>query len=213
MTPCGFGRPSAPGADACPPSWGRVALGVRGATSRAQAAGSGVRGLPGLAPGALLTFLAAGPAGAFPWDEAEAPPAPPPAVPPPVATMPETLSAMPETLSSAPDVPAAAAAAPAATSAAGAAADAVSAAADKVADAAPAAADAASAAADAAEKGGGTVPAVVLGLSPILLYGIFFLYREKFNPNVKVSDFLFAVLAIAVWVNFLSSIVFKFRFF
>ena len=160
-----------------------------------------------------MTFLAAGPAGAFPWDEAEAPPAPPPAVPPPVATMPETLSAMPETLTSAPDVPAAAAAAPAATSAAGAAADAVSAAADKVADAAPAAADAASAAADAAEKGGGTVPAVVLGLSPILLYGIFFLYREKSNPNVKVSDFLFAVLAIAVWVNFLSSLVFKFRFF
>ena len=152
-----------------------------------------MRGLPGLAPGALLTFLAAGPAGAFPWDEAEAPAAPPPA-----ATMPETLSAMPETLS-APDAPAVAAAAPAAPPAAGAAADAVSAAADKV--------------ADAAEKGGGTLPAVVLGLSPILLYGIFYLYRDKVDPNVKVSDYLYAVLATAVGVNFFSALVFKFRFF
>ena len=159
-----------------------------------------MRGLPGLAPGALLTFLAAGPAGAFPWDEAEAPAAPPPA-----ATMPETLSAMPETLS-APDAPAVAAAAPAAPPAAGAAADAVSAAADKVADAAPAATD-------AAEKGGGTLPAVVLGLSPILLYGIFYLYRDKVDPNVKVSDYLYAVLATAVGVNFFSALVFKFRFF
>ena len=160
-----------------------------------------------------MTFLAAGPAGAFPWDEAEVPPAPPVAVPPPVATMPETLSAMPETLSAASDVPAVAAAAPAATSAAGAAADAVSAAADKVADAAPAVADATAAAADAAEKGGGVLPAVVLGLMPILLYGIFYLFREKINPNVKVSDYLFAVLTIAVWLNFISAIVFKFRFF
>ena len=166
-----------------------------------------MRGLPGLAPGALLTFLAAGPAGAFPWDEAEAPAAPPPA-----ATMPETLSAMPETLS-APDAPAVAAAAPAAPPAAGAAADAVSAAADKVADAAPAATDAAAAAADAAEKGGGTLPAVVLGLSPILLYGVFYLYRDKVDPNVKVSDYLYAVLATAVGVNFFSALVFKFRFF
>ena len=77
----------------------------------------------------------------------------------------------------------------------------------------PRVADAAAAAADAAEKGGGTLPAVVLGLSPILLYGIFYLYRDKVDPNVKVSDYLYAVLATAVGVNFFSALVFKFRFF
>ena len=111
--------------------------------------------------------------------------------------MPETLSAMPESL--------------------GPAAEAATAAASKAADAAPAAAgagaDAAVAAADAAEKSGSIAPAALLGLSPILLYGMFFIYREKFNPNVKVSDFLFFVLCVAVWGNFLSTTFLKFRFF
>ena len=107
--------------------------------------------------------------------------------------MPETLSAMPESL--------------------GPAAEAATEAASKAADVAPAVADAAVAAADAAEKSGSFAPAAVLGLSPILLYGMFYIYREKFNPNVKVADFIFFVLCFAVFGNLLSTTFLKFRFF
>ena len=156
-----------------------MAAGPRGRAGVCRSRGAG--GARGHAPGALLTFLAAGPAVA---EEA-------------AASMPETLSAMPESL--------------------GPAAEAATAAASKAADAAPAAAaagaGAAVAVADAAEKSGSIAPAVVLGLSPILLYGIFYAYREKVNPNVKASDYLFAVLCFAVFGNLFSTAVLKFRFF
>lgn len=36
---------------------------------------------------------------------------------------------------------------------------------------------------------------LLLVLSPILLYGIFTLYRSKVNPRAKLSDFAFVVVS------------------
>lgn len=53
--------------------------------------------------------------------------------------------------------------------------------------------------ADAVQKSGGPpapAPAeLLLVLSPILLYGIFTLYRSKVNPRAKLQDFAFIVVS------------------
>lgn len=53
---------------------------------------------------------------------------------------------------------------------------------------------------------------VILAL-PIIIYGIFSLYRAKVNPRVKVSDFLFILAAVVIVANILSIAIFKKRIF
>lgn len=47
-------------------------------------------------------------------------------------------------------------------------------------------------------------PAVVL--SPVIMYGIFNLYRDRVNPRMKFSDFLFIVAGVAVVANLVSHV-------
>lgn len=54
---------------------------------------------------------------------------------------------------------------------------------------------------------------ILLVLSPILLYGVFSLYRSKVNPRAKLSDFSFIVVGLVIVANLVSIIVFKVRFF
>ena len=54
---------------------------------------------------------------------------------------------------------------------------------------------------------------VLLLLAPILLYGVFSLYREKFNPKAKLSDFLFIAVAAVIVLNILSILILKVRLF
>lgn len=53
----------------------------------------------------------------------------------------------------------------------------------------------------------------LLVLSPLLLYGIFSLYRSKVNPRAKLSDFAFIVVGLVIVANLISIIVFKVRYF
>jgi hypothetical protein len=53
----------------------------------------------------------------------------------------------------------------------------------------------------------------VVVFAPILLYGIFSLYRDKVNPRATISDFLFILAAIAVFANLISILAFKVRLF
>lgn len=53
----------------------------------------------------------------------------------------------------------------------------------------------------------------VVLLSPILLYGIFNLYRSQVNPRAKFTDFLFIVAGVAVVANLFSILVLKIRLF
>ena len=53
----------------------------------------------------------------------------------------------------------------------------------------------------------------VILLLPIIIYGIFSLYRAKVNPRIKVSDFLFILAAIVIVANILSIAIFKKRLF
>jgi hypothetical protein len=42
-------------------------------------------------------------------------------------------------------------------------------------------------------------------LTPILLYGIFNVYRDKVNPRIKFSDFLFICAGVAVLANLVGA--------
>jgi hypothetical protein len=42
-------------------------------------------------------------------------------------------------------------------------------------------------------------------LTPILLYGIFNVYRDKVNPRIKFSDFLFICAGVAVVANLVGA--------
>ncbi|KAK9833987.1 hypothetical protein WJX81_000967 [Elliptochloris bilobata] len=77
----------------------------------------------------------------------------------------------------------------------------------------PAAADEAPAA--VAQSGGGSVNLVevVILAAPLLLYGVFNLYRDKVNPAFKLTDFIFILAAIVIVLNILSILVFKVRIF
>jgi hypothetical protein len=46
--------------------------------------------------------------------------------------------------------------------------------------------------------------ATTVVLTPIILYGIFNLYRDRVNPRAKFSDFLFIVAGVAVVANLVS---------
>lgn len=89
--------------------------------------------------------------------------------------------------------------------------------ADETAAAAPveAAAEAAAAVTDAAAEAAPspTWLSYVVVLTPIILYGIFNLYRDRVNPRAKFSDFLFIVAGVAVVANLVSIIGFKVRLF
>lgn len=80
-------------------------------------------------------------------------------------------------------------------------------------DVTAAGAEAVDAAAAAVTEGGLPVAELALVLSPIILYGIFNVYRSALNPRAKLSDFLFIVAAIAIVGNILSILIFKKRFF
>ncbi|KAL6769753.1 hypothetical protein ACKKBG_A32205 [Auxenochlorella protothecoides x Auxenochlorella symbiontica] len=54
---------------------------------------------------------------------------------------------------------------------------------------------------------------IILLLSPLLLYGTFYLYREKFDRKAKISDFLFIIAASAIAWNIISILVLKVRLF
>ena len=51
---------------------------------------------------------------------------------------------------------------------------------------------------------------IVLALSPAIFYGLLTLVR-KVNPNVKISDLLFALAGTVIFANIVSILVFKKR--
>lgn len=53
----------------------------------------------------------------------------------------------------------------------------------------------------------------LLVLLPLVLYGIFNVYRNKANPKASFSDFLFLCAGVAVIGNILSILIFKIRWF
>jgi uncharacterized membrane protein YozB (DUF420 family) len=48
---------------------------------------------------------------------------------------------------------------------------------------------------------------------PVVLYTIFTVWRTSINPNLKISDFLFAVWGFVLLGNIVSILVFKVRYF
>lgn len=58
-----------------------------------------------------------------------------------------------------------------------------------------------------------TIGEVVLLSAPILLYGLFTLYREKVNPKATISDFLFITAGVVIVGNIFSILVLKVRIF
>lgn len=53
----------------------------------------------------------------------------------------------------------------------------------------------------------------IIVLTPIILYGLFNVYRNQVNPRASFSDFLFLVAGVAVIANLVSIIGFKVRLF
>lgn len=61
---------------------------------------------------------------------------------------------------------------------------------------------------------GGVNPAeVAIVLAPIVLYGIFNLYRAKMNPKAGPMDFLFICGAAAVFANIGAILIYRVRLF
>jgi hypothetical protein len=52
-----------------------------------------------------------------------------------------------------------------------------------------------------------------IALSPVIAYGVFFLYREKVNPRATLGDGLFVIAALVIAANIVSILVFKLRLF
>lgn len=70
-------------------------------------------------------------------------------------------------------------------------------------------------------QGGSALP-TVLGLplqevflltAPVIIYTIFTVWRTTFNPNLKILDFMFAVVTTVIVGNIASIVFFKTRFF
>jgi hypothetical protein len=76
----------------------------------------------------------------------------------------------------------------------------------------PAAAEDAAASSDAAEASG-FGPSTLLVLLPLVLYGVFNVYRTNANPKATFNDFLFLCAGLAVIGNIISIVVFKVRYF
>ncbi|KAK3234189.1 hypothetical protein CYMTET_55549 [Cymbomonas tetramitiformis] len=51
----------------------------------------------------------------------------------------------------------------------------------------------------------------VIALFPVILYGIFTLYRLNFNRNIKIVDFMFGVFCFFIFGNIFSILIFKTR--
>ena len=75
------------------------------------------------------------------------------------------------------------------------------------------ASDAAAAASSAPGALGFTPLGLLLAFSPVVVYGMFYLYREKVNPRATISDLLFIIAAFVVIGNIFSIVVFKQRIF
>ncbi|GLC37184.1 hypothetical protein PLESTB_000989100 [Pleodorina starrii] len=69
---------------------------------------------------------------------------------------------------------------------------------------------AAGAASSAAGFGAGEA---VLLLTPVVVYALFNVYREKLNPQAKFLDYVYIMAALAIFGNIFSILVFKTRFF
>ena len=48
-------------------------------------------------------------------------------------------------------------------------------------------------------------------LAPIVLYGLFSVYRDRINPNFKLSDFALIVAGLVVLGNVAAILIFKTR--
>lgn len=57
------------------------------------------------------------------------------------------------------------------------------------------------------------VQEVLILTAPVLLYTIFTVWRTTFNPNLKILDFMFAVVSAVIVINISSILIFKIRFF
>ncbi len=62
-----------------------------------------------------------------------------------------------------------------------------------------------------AAPSGTTLGEVFLLLTPLLLYGLFNVYRAKINPKASISDFLFFTAALVIVGNVFSILVLKVR--
>ena len=62
-----------------------------------------------------------------------------------------------------------------------------------------------------AAPGGISVGEIVLLLAPLILYGLFNVYRSKVNPKASISDFLFFTAALVIVGNVFSIVVLKVR--
>lgn len=62
-----------------------------------------------------------------------------------------------------------------------------------------------------AVPGGVSVGEILLLLAPLLLYGLFNVYRSKINPKASISDFLFFLAALVIIGNVFSIVVLKVR--
>ena len=58
---------------------------------------------------------------------------------------------------------------------------------------------------------GTTLGEVALLSAPLLLYGLFNVYRAKINPKASISDFLFFTAALVIVGNVFSIVVLKVR--
>ncbi|GIL84422.1 hypothetical protein Vretimale_15895 [Volvox reticuliferus] len=67
-------------------------------------------------------------------------------------------------------------------------------------------------AATTAAGGLGTGEAVLL-LTPVLVYTLFNLYRDRINPQAKFLDYIYIMAALAIFGNIFSILIFKTRFF
>lgn len=54
---------------------------------------------------------------------------------------------------------------------------------------------------------------VILLMAPVILYTVFTVLRTAFKPDLKLSDFFFAVGTVAVFGNIIAILVFKIRLF
>ena len=57
------------------------------------------------------------------------------------------------------------------------------------------------------------VQEVLILTAPVLLYTIFTVWRTTFNPNLKILDFMFAMVSAVIVINISSILIFKIRFF
>ena len=59
--------------------------------------------------------------------------------------------------------------------------------------------------------GGWTTAEGLIVLAPLVLYGLFSLYRDRINPNFKLSDFALIIAGVVVLGNVVAILVFKTR--